>query len=32
VMDGEKLKFEGFPGKTADQVTGFTAAAQTYER
>jgi hypothetical protein len=32
VMDGEKLKVELFPGKTADQVTGFTSAAQTYER
>lgn len=32
VLDGEKLKVEKFPGKTAAQVTGFTAAAQTYER
>lgn len=32
VLPGEKLKVEKFPGKTASQVTGFTAAAQTYER
>ncbi len=32
VMAGEKLKVEKFPGKSAAQVTGFTAAAQTYER
>lgn len=32
VMDGEKLKFETFPGKTAAQVSGFTNAAQMYER
>jgi hypothetical protein len=32
VMDGEKLKFERFPGKTAAQVSGFTSAAQTYVR
>ncbi|HVI69411.1 MAG TPA: hypothetical protein VM581_03040 [Magnetospirillaceae bacterium] len=32
VLPGEKLKVEKFPGKTAAQVTGFTSAAQTYER
>lgn len=32
VMPGEKLKAEKFLGKTAGQVTGFTAAAQMYER
>lgn len=32
VLDGEKLKVEKFPGKTASKVSGFTAAAQTYER
>jgi hypothetical protein len=32
VMDGEKLKVEKFPGKTASQVSGFTSAARTYER
>lgn len=32
VMPGEKLKVEKFPGKTAAQVSGFTAAAQMYER
>lgn len=32
VLDGEKLKVELFPGKTAAQVSGFTATAQTYER
>lgn len=32
VLPGEKLKLEKFPGKTAGQITGFTAAAQTYER
>lgn len=32
VLPNEKLKVEKFPGKTATQVNGFTAAAQTYER
>jgi hypothetical protein len=32
VMDGEKLKVELFPGKSGAQITGFTSAAQTYER
>lgn len=32
VLDGEKLKMEEFPGKKAVDVTGFTSAAQTYER
>jgi hypothetical protein len=32
VLDGEKLKVEKFVGKTADQVTEFTSAAQIYER
>jgi hypothetical protein len=32
VQAGEKLKVEQFPGKTAAQVTDFTAAASTYER
>lgn len=29
---GNKLKFQAFPNKTAGQVSGFTAAAKTYER
>lgn len=32
VLDGNKLKLEAFPRKTAAQVTGFTAAAKTYQR
>jgi hypothetical protein len=32
VLSGEKLKIEKFVGKRATQVTGFTSAAQTYER
>ncbi len=32
VLPGEQLKVEKFPGKTSAQVTGFTAAAETYER
>jgi len=32
VMAGEKLKLEQFPGKTASQVSDFTASATTYER
>ena len=32
VEKGEKLKLEKFPGKSASQVSGFTNAAQTYER
>mgnify|MGYP007068587082 FL=1 len=32
VQSGEKLKVEKFVGKTPGQVTGFTDAAQIYER
>ncbi|MCA9379153.1 hypothetical protein KC640_01880, partial [Candidatus Dojkabacteria bacterium] len=32
VLAGEKLQMEVFPGKTGDQVSGFTSAALTYER
>jgi hypothetical protein len=32
VMADEKLKVEKFPGKTPEQVTAFTSAAQMYER
>jgi hypothetical protein len=32
VLPGEKLKVETFPGKSAAQVSGFTATAQMYER
>ncbi|MBA4062586.1 MAG: hypothetical protein C0501_02545 [Isosphaera sp.] len=32
VLDGGKLKVEVLPGKAAKDVTGFTAAAATYER
>ena len=32
VMDGEKLKVEKFPGKSAAEVSGFTSAAHIYER
>jgi len=32
VMPGEKLKVETFPGKSAAQVSGFTANTQIYER
>lgn len=32
MMDNRLLKVETFPGKTAAQVTGFTSAAQLYER
>jgi len=32
VLDGNKLKVETFPGKTADQQKAFTSAAQTYVR
>lgn len=32
VLDGEKLKVEKFPGKSANQVGGFTAAAEIFER
>jgi hypothetical protein len=32
VLDGEKLKFEKFVGKSASQVTTFTDAAQVYTR
>jgi len=32
VLPGEELKVEKFPGKTANQVAGFTEKAQIYER
>lgn len=32
VENGEKLKVEKFPGKTPAQISGFTSAAQAYER
>lgn len=32
VQDGNKLRIEKFPGKTATQVSNFTASAETYER
>lgn len=32
MMETRLLKVEAFPGKTAAQVTGFTSAAQLYER
>lgn len=32
VLDGNKLKLQVFPGKTASQVSGFTGDAKTYER
>lgn len=32
MIDGRKLKMEVFPGKTASQVQGFTAAAKIYGR
>ena len=32
VLDGERLRVEVFPGRTAAQVEGFTAAALLYER
>lgn len=32
VQDGNKIKIQKFPGKTADQVSAFDANAQTYER
>jgi hypothetical protein len=32
VLDGDRLRIEQFPGKTAADVGGFTAAAQIYER
>ncbi|GEM_PF-1776022 len=32
VLDGRKLTVETFPGKTANEVAGFTKAALTYER
>lgn len=32
VLEGEKVKVELFPGKTAAQVAGFTSAATTYYR
>ncbi len=32
VLPGRKLKFEAFPGKTAEEVKGFTSAARSYER
>ncbi len=32
LLPGRKLKFEAFPGKTGDQVNGFTGDARIYER
>lgn len=32
VLDGNKMKMEAFPGKTASQVSGFTSTAKIYER
>ncbi len=32
VLPDEKLKFERFPGKKAVEISGFTAAAQIFER
>lgn len=32
VLDGDKMKMEAFPNKTAAQVVGFTAAAKVYTR
>ena len=32
VLPGEKLKIEKFTGKTPTQITGFTGAAETFER
>lgn len=32
VLDDDRLRVEIFPGQTAAQVAGFTAAARTYER
>lgn len=32
VLDGNKIKMQAFPGKTASQVSGFTSAAKTYQR
>ncbi|TSC83251.1 MAG: Uncharacterized protein G01um101419_81 [Parcubacteria group bacterium Gr01-1014_19] len=32
LLDDRKLKVETFPRKTASEVSGFTSAAQTYER
>lgn len=32
VQDGNKIKIQKFPGKTADQVSAFDANAETYER
>lgn len=32
LLEKRKLKFEAFPGKTAEQVNGFTNSALIYER
>ncbi|MBI4033448.1 hypothetical protein HY379_00435 [Candidatus Saccharibacteria bacterium] len=32
IDDGNKIKFQAFPNKTAAQISGFTSAAKTYER
>lgn len=32
VLPGRRLKFEAFPGKSGEQVAGFTAGAMIYER
>ena len=32
VLPEQKLRFEVFPGKTADGVDGFTSKAKVYER
>jgi hypothetical protein len=32
VLEGRKIKFETFPGKTASEAAGFTNAAKMYER
>ncbi len=32
MIESRKIKFEAFPGKTASQVSGFTANAKVYER
>ncbi len=32
VLDGNKMKMEAFPGKTASQARAFTSEARTYER
>jgi hypothetical protein len=32
VLSGQRLKFEAFPGRRVDGISGFTAAAKTFER